>query len=63
MNVTIHNLEVRFEIEGEGDAAVFARMFQEHMRRWQDIAAQRERHAQRIAAERAIVPGLNEADA
>ncbi len=42
--VTIHNLEVQFDVEGEGDEAVFARLFQLHMRRWmQAEQAQRER--------------------
>lgn len=56
--ITIHNLEVRFEVEGEGDEAVFARMFEKNMRRWQDIAARKAAHAKRIDDERAIVPNL-----
>jgi len=32
--VTIESLEVRFEVEGEGDEAVFARLFEQHIRRW-----------------------------
>jgi len=56
--ITIQNLEVRFEVEGEGDEAVFMRMFQKNMRRWQELAAQAEKHAKRIADERAIVPDL-----
>ncbi len=31
--VTIHDLQVRFDVAGE-DAAVFGRMFAEHIRRW-----------------------------
>jgi hypothetical protein len=61
--ITIQNLEVRFEVEGEGDAAVFARLFQQHMRRWQEVAQQIERHAEKMAAERAIVPDLRKVDA
>ena len=56
--ITIQNLEVRFEVEGEGDEVVFARLFQKNMRRWQELAGQAERHAKRIADERAIVPDL-----
>lgn len=42
--VTIHNLEVQFDVEGEGDEAVFARLFEQHMRRWTGAEqAQRER--------------------
>ena len=32
--VTIQNLEVQFDVEGEGDEAVFARLFELHMRRY-----------------------------
>ncbi|MBA4033264.1 MAG: hypothetical protein C0480_01475 [Bradyrhizobium sp.] len=56
--ITIQNLEVRFEVEGEGDEAVFARMFQKNMRRWQEIAKQLEQHAKKLDDERAIVPNL-----
>ena len=56
--ITIHNLEVRFEVEGEGDEAVFGRLFQKNMRRWQEIAKQLESHARRLDDEKAIVPDL-----
>lgn len=56
--ITIQNLEVRFEVEGEGDEAVFARLFQKNMRRWQEASAQLEHHAKKLAEERAIVPDL-----
>jgi hypothetical protein len=39
--ITIHNLEVRFDVEGEGDDAVFARLFEKHIRAW----SRREREA------------------
>jgi hypothetical protein len=32
--VTIHNLEVRLEVEGEGDEAVFSRFFQKYIGKW-----------------------------
>jgi hypothetical protein len=32
--VTIHNLEVRLEVEGEGDEAVFSRFFDKYIRKW-----------------------------
>lgn len=56
--ITIQNLEVRFEVEGEGDEVVFARLFQKNMRRWQEIAKQLECHARKLDEERAIVPNL-----
>ena len=48
MSVTIHNLEVRLEVEGEGDEAVFARMFEKYMRRWYRALEEAKRR-QRIA--------------
>lgn len=56
--ITIQNLEVRFEVEGEGDEAVFSRLFEKNMRRWQEIAKQLERHARQLDDERVIVPNL-----
>ncbi len=58
--ITIHNLEVRFEVEGEGDEAVFARLFERHMRRWQALAEQQARHERKLERERAIVSQLYE---
>ncbi len=46
--VTIQNIDVRFDVEGEGDEAVFARLFEKHMKMWrrmEDEAQQRKRMA------------------
>ena len=32
--LTIHDLQVRFDVAGDEDAAVFSRMFAQHMSRW-----------------------------
>jgi len=32
--LTIHNLEVRLDVEGEGDEAVFGKLFDKYIRRW-----------------------------
>jgi len=32
--LTIHNLEVRLEVEGDGDEAVFVKFFDKYIRRW-----------------------------
>lgn len=32
--ITIHNLEVRFDVEGEGEEAAFARLFEKYINRW-----------------------------
>ncbi len=47
--VTIRNLEVRFDVEGDGDEAVFARMFQKYMRLYR--RHEQEQQARRCASE------------
>jgi len=32
--LTINDLQVRFDVAGDDDAAVFSRMFADHVRRW-----------------------------
>lgn len=54
MPVTINNLDVRFDVEGEGDEETFARLFAEHIRRWQGEEQERKRRAKRANAERAL---------
>ena len=34
MPVTIHHLEVRLDVEGEGDEMVFVRLFDKYIRLW-----------------------------
>lgn len=44
--VTISNLEVKFDVEGEGDEATFARLFEKYVGQWnrkQEEAKDRER--------------------
>jgi hypothetical protein len=46
--VTIHHLEVRLEVEGEGDEAVFTRYFNKYIQKWsrlRDEAKARQRQA------------------
>ena len=48
MAVTIHNLDVRFDVEGEGDEKVFARLFSKYARRWaqeRDEETARQKHS------------------
>lgn len=48
--VTIQNLEVRFEVEGDSDEAAFVRLFEKYIRQWnrkQQEARERERWASR----------------
>jgi hypothetical protein len=47
--VTIESLEVRFDVEGEGDEAAFAKLFEKFIRQWSRQEA--EAKARRCAAE------------
>jgi hypothetical protein len=43
--LTINDLQIHFDVDGEGDAAVFGRMFADHIGRWsQAKEAERCRH-------------------
>lgn len=53
--VTIENLEVRFEVEGESDEAVFARMFERCIRHWHDDIQDRKLRGRRLENERALI--------
>jgi hypothetical protein len=47
--VTIQNLEIQFDVEGTSDEAVFARLFEQHLRRHQQgeqVLRERERRLQ-----------------
>jgi hypothetical protein len=52
--VTIHNLEVQFDVEGEGDEAVFARLFEINMRRWMRAEQQARERDRRMQAESSV---------
>jgi hypothetical protein len=54
MVTTIQNLEVRFDVEGESDAEVFARMFNTHIRRWQSEDCDRRTREKQSARDRAL---------
>jgi len=47
---TIHNLEVRLDVEGEGDEAVFVRLFDKYIRKWHR-SAEEAKARQRLADE------------
>jgi uncharacterized membrane protein len=51
--LTIHNLEVTFDVAGD-DNAVFARMFAAHIQRWSDDRAQERSRAMDAARERSV---------
>jgi hypothetical protein len=52
--VTINNLEVSFDVEGEGDEAVFAKLFEKHMRRWSRHEQEQQRRQRQAEADRAL---------
>ena len=52
--ITIHNLEVRFEVEGDGDEAVFARLFNRYMDEWARLQQEQQRLDQMANNERAL---------
>lgn len=49
--LTIHNLEVTFDVAGD-DNAVFARMFAAHIQRWSEDREQERRRTADAARER-----------
>jgi hypothetical protein len=60
--LTIHDLEVRFDVAGDDDAAVFGRLFADHIRRWsqaQEMARgrRREMERERSLGDRDTAPG------
>jgi hypothetical protein len=46
--VTIQNLEVSFEVEGDGDEVAFARLFDKYIKRWGQSETE-ERERERLA--------------
>lgn len=52
--VNISNLEVRFDVEGDGDDAAFARLFEKHIRRWSREAEEERERERRGRDERAV---------
>jgi hypothetical protein len=52
--VTIHNLEVRFDIEGEGDEAAFVRLFEKCIRQWSSKQEEVRWRERMLANERAL---------
>ncbi|HKX30756.1 MAG TPA: hypothetical protein VJ302_23905 [Blastocatellia bacterium] len=52
--ITIHNLEVRFEVEGDGDEAAFVKLFEKYVRQWNDQQEESRTRERRAARERAL---------
>lgn len=52
--VTIQNLEVRFDVEGEGDEAAFARLYTKYMKLWRRQEADQEARRRRTERDRSL---------
>jgi len=52
--VEIQNLEVSFDVEGEGDAAVFARLFARHIEAWSRCEDEKKKRQRASDAERGL---------
>jgi len=52
--VKIDNLEVRFDVEGEGDEVVFARYFQKYVQRWASLQQQQHSQQQLVDSDRTL---------
>jgi hypothetical protein len=52
--VTIHNLEVRLEVEGEGDEAVFSRFFDKYIRKWSRLMEEAKAHEKQANQNRSL---------
>ena len=52
--VTIQNVDVRFEVEGDGDEAVFARLFEKNMKTWRRLEQEQQQRQKQADRERAL---------
>lgn len=52
--VTINNLEVHFDVEGEGDEAVFAKLFEKYIRKWSRMQAEAQARQRQADSERSL---------
>ncbi len=57
--ITIHNLEVRFEVEGD-EKQQFARLFEEFIRRWAAETELKKAHEARAGRDRSLAGTLRE---
>ncbi len=52
--ITIQNLEIHLEVEGDGDEAAFIRLFDKHINRWSRLAAQQKMRQRRADDDRSL---------
>ncbi len=52
--LTIHDLQVQFDVAGDGDAATFSRMFAEHISRWSQDREMHQARRRELDRERSL---------
>ncbi|TWT91739.1 putative phage tail protein [Stieleria varia] len=52
--ITIHNLEVRFDVEGDDDRQAFAKLFNEFINKWSNLAESQRQREIEAARERSL---------
>ena len=52
--VTIQNLEVSFQVDGDGDEAVFARLFEKYVKHWNRLECDAKARHSRVESERSL---------
>lgn len=52
--VTIHNLEVRMDVQGGGDDAAFVRLFNKYIKLWNEESDRQKHRSKRVAADRSL---------
>ena len=52
--ITIQNLEIRFDVEGDDDREAFARLFNEFIKRWSSQAEEQRQRESEAMRERSL---------
>lgn len=52
--ITIHNLEVRFDVEGDDDREAFAKLFNEFVQQWSRQAEEQKQREMQAERERSF---------
>ena len=52
--ITINNLDVQMDVEGEGDEAAFSRLFEKHIARWHRLESERKTRQRLNDSERSV---------
>ncbi len=52
--LTIHNLEVRMDVQGGSDEAAFVRLFNKYIKLWSEEYARRQQQSRHVAEARSL---------